>query len=158
MPVSTCTTRSDNRSLGVDFSITEDGRNVALRFEGSWERPATGIDTRMKYARLIEAFERRGGRVSYRTATLDDLEDLTEQGETVFAATGKGGLGTAFPLDEQRTVYDRPQRDLMLLLLRDSSRSGPSSSRRSRSCSIPRPVSCSGRRTCTSPTSRFTCS
>lgn len=107
----------DNRSLGVDFSITEDGESVALRFQGDWESPATAIDTRMKYARLIESFERRGGRVESRTATTDDLEELTERGETVFAATGKGGLGSIFPPDEERTVYDRPQRDLMLLLL-----------------------------------------
>lgn len=107
----------DNRSLGVDFSTTEDGQEVALRFVGDWESPATAIDTRMKYARLIESFERRGGRVEYRTATVDDLEELTERGETVFAATGKGGLGSIFPTDAERTVYDRPQRDLMLMLL-----------------------------------------
>ncbi|MBS1878297.1 MAG: hypothetical protein JST31_02170 [Actinobacteria bacterium] len=108
----------DNRSLGVDFSTTEDGSSVALRFQGDWEAPATAIDTRMKYALLIEAFERRGGKVLYQTASVEDLEELTERGESVFLATGKGGLGKGFTLDEERTVYDRPQRDLMLLLLK----------------------------------------
>src|SRR5580765_2164843 len=106
----------DHRMIGVDFSLTTDGQHVALHFQGDFEAPATAVDTRLKYARLLEAFARRGGSVVYRSATLADLEELTERGEAIFVATGKAGLADRFALDEQRTVYDRPQRQLMLVL------------------------------------------
>lgn len=107
---------TDNRSAGVDFALSLDGREVALGFRGDFEAPATAIDLRLKYALLLERFAARGGRVVHRAATVADLEELTARGEAVFVAAGKGELSRLFEVDEARTVYDRPQRRLMIAM------------------------------------------
>lgn len=108
---------TDNRSAGVDFALSLDGSEIAMAFLGDFEGPGgTAIDLRLKYALLLERFAARGGTVVQRAATVADLEELTERGETVFVAAGKGGLSSLFDLDESRTVYDAPQRRLAIAM------------------------------------------
>jgi hypothetical protein len=109
---------------GLKFAVSPDGENVALAFEARWDGQAAALDTRLKCCELLRRFEREGGDLRIATAAMDDVEELAESHRAVFMATGKGELRSLFALDEERTVYDRPQRELMLLLV-DRMRPGP---------------------------------
>jgi 2-polyprenyl-6-methoxyphenol hydroxylase-like FAD-dependent oxidoreductase len=111
---------------GIDFAMTMDGREPVLTFQGDFVgRSGGAIDSRLKNARLLERVIARGGNVEYRNAGLGDLEDHAGAGRTVFVAAGKGELGRIFALDEDRTVYDEPQRKLTLVLMRGMRPSRP---------------------------------
>ncbi|MER5432242.1 styrene monooxygenase/indole monooxygenase family protein [Streptomyces sp. NPDC002588] len=102
---------------GVDFALSADGRNVDLRFQGDFEGPALSLDTRLKCSTLLETFRRQGGEVHFGSVGEADLAELAEDGDPVFVATGRAGLSSLFDTDEARTVHDRPQRQLLLLLV-----------------------------------------
>lgn len=101
----------------LNFAVSPDGENVALSFLAAWDKDAAALDTRLKCCELLRRFERAGGDLRIATASMDDVEELAESHDAVFMATGKGELRSLFALDEERTVYDRPQRELMLLLV-----------------------------------------
>jgi 2-polyprenyl-6-methoxyphenol hydroxylase-like FAD-dependent oxidoreductase len=102
---------------GLNFAVSPDGEQVVLAFEARWDKDAAAIDTRLKCAELLRRFERAGGNAVTATAALADVEQLADEHRAVFLATGKGELRSLFALDEDRTVYDRPQRELLLLLV-----------------------------------------
>jgi hypothetical protein len=104
-------------SRGLNFAISPDGENVALAFAARWEQGAAALDTRLKCAELLRRFEQAGGELVISTAGIEEIEGLAETHRAVFMATGKGELRSLFALDEERTVYDRPQRELALLLV-----------------------------------------
>ncbi|MGH7292437.1 MAG: styrene monooxygenase/indole monooxygenase family protein, partial [Myxococcota bacterium] len=102
---------------GFSFAVSPDGQSPALAFEARWEKDAAAIDTRLKCCELLRRVELAGGNVVTATASLKDVEQLADAHRVVFMATGKGELRSLFALDEDRTVYDRPQRELLLLLV-----------------------------------------
>jgi 2-polyprenyl-6-methoxyphenol hydroxylase-like FAD-dependent oxidoreductase len=102
---------------GLNIAVSPDGENVALGFKAAWDGDAAALDTRLKCCELLRRFQRAGGDLRIGKASIDDVEELAEGHRAVFMATGKGELRSLFALDEERTVYDRPQRELMLLLL-----------------------------------------
>ncbi len=105
-----------HHTSGIEMRVSLDGKDVVSHFTSLYAEPMRAIDTRFKFALLTELFERRGGNVRYGNATIADLEELADQGP-VFVATGKGELGAAFQTDESRSMWDTPQRHLMLLLI-----------------------------------------
>jgi 2-polyprenyl-6-methoxyphenol hydroxylase-like FAD-dependent oxidoreductase len=102
---------------GFGFAVSPDGQTPALAFEARWDKDAAAIDTRLKCCELLRRVARAGAEVITATATLADVEQLADEHRAVFMATGKGELRSLFALDEDRTVYDRPQRELLLLLV-----------------------------------------
>lgn len=105
----------DNRAVGLTFTKTSDGATIEQHFSADFASPAFALDTRYKYATLLRGLEAAGATVEYRAADVADLEALTEAGEVVFVAAGKGSLSGIFEIDPDRTVYDRPQRNLMIV-------------------------------------------
>src|SRR6185503_7512122 len=63
---------------GIGFKLSPDGRELALDFSSYFVERMRAVDSRYKTALLLESFERRGGRVSYQSATLDDVEAYAE--------------------------------------------------------------------------------
>ncbi|MGW3472568.1 styrene monooxygenase/indole monooxygenase family protein [Saccharopolyspora sp. NPDC000995] len=109
---------TSNSACGVDFALSANGVDIDMHFQGDFEAPAIAVDTRLKCSRALETFIRRKGNVVYHSASVRDLEEWAEQGDAVFVATGRGALSGLFELDEARTVYEKPQRELLLLLVR----------------------------------------
>lgn len=78
------------------------------------DRPAQAIDQRVKFPALIELFAARGGEVVFEAAGVADLERYTQDSELVVVAAGKGEIARLFERDDERSVYDAPQRALAL--------------------------------------------
>lgn len=76
---------------------------------------AIGVDTRLKVDERLNEFVSRGGHFVVSAVTADSLDDVAARHDLTLVATGRGGLSGLFPVDESRTVYDAPQRTLLML-------------------------------------------
>ncbi|MDT5229732.1 MAG: hypothetical protein QOI39_232 [Mycobacterium sp.] len=93
----------DQREDALDFDVTYDGvRGV-------------GVDTRLKVDDRLGEFLTAGGRFVVTAITADSLDDVAAAHDLTLVATGRGGLSNLFAVDESRTVYDKPQRSLLML-------------------------------------------
>lgn len=99
----------------IDFCI--ELQNLLLSVEGGFEGPCRAIDHRLKLSTWMREFERRGGRLIVRAATVADLEELAAEHDAVFVATGKAALSSIFPRDEARSVFSEPARHLAAFTL-----------------------------------------
>jgi 2-polyprenyl-6-methoxyphenol hydroxylase-like FAD-dependent oxidoreductase len=92
-----------DRKDGLDFDVTYGG----IR--------AVGVDTRLKVDDRLNEFITRGGRFVISAISGDALDDVAAAHDLTLVATGRGGLSKLFAVDESRTVYDKPQRTLLML-------------------------------------------
>jgi 2-polyprenyl-6-methoxyphenol hydroxylase-like FAD-dependent oxidoreductase len=102
---------------GIHLDFCMQPGAIALQVEGRLPQPGQAIDQRLKFARWMTEFERRGGRLIFKAATLDDLEQLAASHDLVVVAAGKGEITALFPRDNARSVYTEPRRQLGLLTL-----------------------------------------
>ena len=99
----------------IDFCIER--RNLLLTVEGSFGGPCRAVDHRLKLSTWMREFERRGGRLLLRTATVADLDALAAEHDAVFVATGRAALSSIFPRDDARSVFSSPSRHLAAFTL-----------------------------------------
>jgi 2-polyprenyl-6-methoxyphenol hydroxylase-like FAD-dependent oxidoreductase len=112
-------TRERERQLGVnhwDDPHYDMGRlNVCVRgqrtiaFSGRMP-PAQAVDLRIYWARLLEDFASRGGRVVMHTVQIDELDDLASRHDLLVVASGRASLSTVFPRVAEHSPYTSPQR------------------------------------------------
>ncbi|GGC52954.1 cadherin repeat domain-containing protein [Hoyosella rhizosphaerae] len=88
-----------------------------LEFDPSFGYVAQAVDVRLRSADRIARFIERGGTFVVQDVTRDDLGEIAGRHDLTVVATGKGGLASFFPVDEERTVYDKPQRTLLFAAL-----------------------------------------
>ncbi|HUY20158.1 MAG TPA: styrene monooxygenase/indole monooxygenase family protein [Candidatus Binataceae bacterium] len=109
--------RETHWGAGIHLDFCLQPGAIALQVEAALPRPGQAIDQRLKFARWMEEFERRGGQLIFKGATLDDLEQLAASHDLVVVAAGKGEIAGLFPRDDTRSVYTAPRRQLGLLTL-----------------------------------------
>jgi len=88
-------------------------------FTAPFESPARSVDQRVKLPAMLAEVERLGGDLVIRSASVDDIEELAQDHDVVVVSTGREGLGSLFPLDEERSTYSSPQRVATLTYLRE---------------------------------------
>jgi flavin reductase (DIM6/NTAB) family NADH-FMN oxidoreductase RutF len=93
-----------------------DGSRAA--FHTALASPARSVDQRVRLPLLLEEIERLGGTLETRVASVDDLELLAADHDLVVVSTGRGGLGSLFPVDATRSPYTSAQRVAALTYLR----------------------------------------
>lgn len=103
---------------GIAFAVPGEDGAKAIDWSARLDRPARSVDQRLKLARWLEEFERRGGRLVVEEAGIDDLVGYAREHELTVVATGKGVLGGLFPRNAERSPYDTPQRALALTYVR----------------------------------------
>jgi 2-polyprenyl-6-methoxyphenol hydroxylase-like FAD-dependent oxidoreductase len=81
-----------------------------IAFTGDLHPAAIAVDMRMYYARLLEDFAVRGGRVVIGTLQAGDVERLAGQHDLMVLASGRGSLATMFPRLVAHSPYSTPQR------------------------------------------------
>ena len=65
----------------------------------------------------MQEFERRGGTLEIREATVRDLEDYAAASDLTIVAAGKGDIAKLFERDAEKSPFDKPQRALALTYL-----------------------------------------
>jgi hypothetical protein len=113
-------TRERERQLGVNHwdAPSHDMHRLSVRiqgprpiaFSGRLGRPAQAVDMRIYWARLLEDFSARGGRVVFRTFQADQLTPLALRHDLVVVASGRTSLSTIFPRVVEHSPYTSPQR------------------------------------------------
>ena len=100
------------------YSGDGDDRAQVLEFNPDFNYVTQAVDVRLRSDDRIGRFLERGGRLEVRSVDTEVLDEIAGEHDLTLVATGKGGLASLFGVDESRTVYDRPQRHLLQLVLK----------------------------------------
>ncbi|HEX2690150.1 MAG TPA: styrene monooxygenase/indole monooxygenase family protein [Kofleriaceae bacterium] len=111
------------RGLHLTFCPKRGNRLVTMTGRASTYFQA--VDLRLQSHRWMNDLEAAGGRVVVEKITLDRLDEIAAQNELVLVATGRGPFAELFPRNALRSVYDRPQRKLAMMLVTGASQEVP---------------------------------
>jgi 2-polyprenyl-6-methoxyphenol hydroxylase-like FAD-dependent oxidoreductase len=105
------------KALGVHltFCPTVDNRLVTMTSRAASH--AQAIDLRLQSHRWTKDLEAAGGRVVIGSVDPARLDEIAAQHELVLVAAGRGPLAEVFPRNAERSVYDRPQRKLAMVIV-----------------------------------------
>lgn len=103
----------------VNFAVpAPDGSgNKAVEWNGMLHRPAQSVDQRIKFPVWMQEFERRGGKLEIRDATVADLDGYAAASDLTIVAAGKDDISKLFERDAEKSPFDKPQRVLALTYL-----------------------------------------
>jgi hypothetical protein len=107
---------------GIEFNVLNpaDGSKVTSFAQrvgpqnGKADWVIDSIDQRVKMPAWIYRFEELGGKMLYETADLEALARYEVCSDLVLVASGKGEIGKLLARDDEKSVYDKPQRGLGL--------------------------------------------
>lgn len=80
------------------------------------EHSGYAVDVRLKAAARLRQLEAGGASVKVVDVDPEHLDSIARDSDLTFVATGRGGLGSLFERDADRSGYDSPQRRLGMLL------------------------------------------
>jgi Styrene monooxygenase A putative substrate binding domain len=86
----------------------------AIDWNGKLDKYAQSVDQRVKFPGWMKAFQERGGTLEIHDASLADLERYAGESDLVVVAAGKGEIAGMFQRDDEKSVFDKPQRALAL--------------------------------------------
>lgn len=97
---------------------TQPGRPEQLAFDAQFPGfVAVAVDTRLKADDRITSFLDIGGELRVEKVDPLRLDQIAGDYDLVLVATGRDGLSSLFPVDPDRTAYDRPQRQVFTVTL-----------------------------------------
>jgi hypothetical protein len=79
------------------------------------------IDVRLQSHRWMLDLEARGGKVVIESVTIPRLDEIAAAHDLTIVAAGKAELAQIFERDAARSVYDRPQRNLAMVITKGAS-------------------------------------
>ncbi|HJW23742.1 MAG TPA: styrene monooxygenase/indole monooxygenase family protein [Rhodocyclaceae bacterium] len=100
---------------GVHMRAGDGSGQTLVDWKSPMAAPGQSVDQRIKMPRWMEEFTRRGGRLEFAEAGLADLDRYGARSDLVIVASGKGEIGALFARDDERSVFDRPQRAIALV-------------------------------------------
>src|SRR4051812_31209957 len=120
---------SYERELGLNFwdDAAPPGEGVFLTFcptlhnplvtlLGRFRRPFQAVDVRLQSARWMEELEKRGGRGFIEQVSVERLDAIAAEHDLTVVATGRADLCRLFERDAARSVYDKAQRQLAMVI------------------------------------------
>ncbi|MGH9745316.1 MAG: styrene monooxygenase/indole monooxygenase family protein [Candidatus Acidiferrales bacterium] len=99
---------------GIAFAVPGPDGGHALFWEAKLDRPGQSVDQRVKFAGWTEEFAKRGGKVVFEDAGVNELENYAKSNDLVILAAGKGEVARLFETDKERSPYSTPMRALAL--------------------------------------------
>jgi 2-polyprenyl-6-methoxyphenol hydroxylase-like FAD-dependent oxidoreductase len=101
---------------GAHLTICPTPDNRLLTMAGRVAHPGMAIDLRLQCHRWMGDFEARGGQLIIEAVTPDRLDEIAAEHELTVVAAGKADLARLFERDDARSLHDRPQRHLAMLI------------------------------------------
>jgi flavin-dependent dehydrogenase len=92
---------------------------IAVYWRGKTSYPYQAIDQRLKFSRWIEEFVRLGGQLVVQTIRIKDLSRIAQQQDLTVITSGKGEISQLFLKDVTRSAFDKVQRILCCLYVKD---------------------------------------
>lgn len=106
---------------GAHLTFCPEPGNRLLTLAGRLEKPGLAIDVRLQSHRWMRDLEERGGKVVIESVTIPRLDEIAAAHDLTVVAAGKADLAGLFPRDAARSVYDKPQRNLAMLVTKGAS-------------------------------------
>lgn len=101
---------------GVYLTFCLKPLNPFLTLSGRFEKYAMAIDLRLQSHRWLIEFAARGGTLVFETVTLERLDEIAADHDLTVVASGRGAISQLFTRDAGRSVYDKPQRNLAMII------------------------------------------
>jgi hypothetical protein len=98
----------------LTFSPTKDNRLLTLA--GRLENYFLAIDLRLQSHRWMSDFAAKGGKIEIENVTVPRLDEIAAVHELTIVATGRADLANLFERDAARSVYDKAQRNLTMII------------------------------------------
>jgi 2-polyprenyl-6-methoxyphenol hydroxylase-like FAD-dependent oxidoreductase len=105
------------KGQGVYLAFCLQARNQLLTLAGRFSKPFIAVDLRLQCHRWMHAFEARGGQLAIESVTVERLDQISAEHDLTIVASGRAELSRLFERDPQRSVYDKPQRHLAMLIV-----------------------------------------
>ena len=113
------------RGRGMHVTFCPQRGNRLVTMVGRAESYFQAIDLRLQSHRWMNDLEAAGGQIIVEKVDLARLDAIAAQHELVLVATGRGPLAELFPRNAERSVYDKPQRKLAMLIVTGAPQSVP---------------------------------
>lgn len=101
-------------SISFTVPAPDGSGNKAIDWNGLLTKPAQSVDQRVKIPGWMAEFQKRGGTIEIKEASVADLERYARDSDLVVVASGKGDVGKLFERDAEKSPFDKPQRALAL--------------------------------------------
>lgn len=88
-----------------------------MRVSGNWGSLGSGIDMRMRVHRWMNDLKSRGGKLVIEAVTPERADEIAQASDVTLLAAGKADLGNLIPRNAERSVYDKPQRNLAMAVV-----------------------------------------
>lgn len=100
--------------LGLALMNPEKQGEKAFSWVGKLDGIGMAVDQRVKFPRWMAEFEKMGGKLIIENADVAYIDNLTKEHDLVLVAAGKGDIVRMFERDDEKCMYDKPQRALAL--------------------------------------------
>ena len=100
----------------LDFQPTQGAERLVMagRFESS---RGAAIDIRMRVHGWMTDFAADGGKIVLGAVSPEQMDSIAEESDLTLLAAGKGDISRVIPRDAERSVYDKPQRHLRMVIV-----------------------------------------
>ncbi len=104
------------KGRGVHLIFSPKDNNTLITLAGKLSSTYfQAVDLRLQSHRWMNDFEEEGGEIHIEKVDIDRLDSISKENDLTLVATGKGQLSELFPRDTKRSVYQKPQRKLVML-------------------------------------------
>jgi flavin-dependent dehydrogenase len=104
---------------GIAFSVPGPDGSRALFWEAKLDRYGQSVDQRVKFAGWLEEFAKRGGKVVYEDAGVQELEKYATAHDLLIVAAGKGEVARLFETNTGYSPFSTPMRALALTYVKN---------------------------------------
>ncbi|WP_342220261.1 styrene monooxygenase/indole monooxygenase family protein [Rickettsiella endosymbiont of Miltochrista miniata] len=92
---------------------------ITLYWQGRTSQSYQAIDQRLKFSHWMEEFVRLGGKLIIEKIGAKDLNRIAQTQDLTIVSSGKGEISQLFPIDETRSIFNKAQRVLCCLYVKD---------------------------------------
>jgi Styrene monooxygenase A putative substrate binding domain len=101
---------------GVHLTFSPNKGNRLLTLAGRLKDPFLAIDLRLQSHRWMNDLVAKGGKIEIANVTVARLDEIAAAHELTIVAAGRAELANLFQRDAARSVYDKPQRNLTMII------------------------------------------
>jgi len=113
------------KGSGVHLTFCPERGNRLVTMTSHATTYLQAIDLRLQSHRWMNDLEAAGGRVVVEKVDPARLDAIAAAHDLVLVATGRGPLAELFPRNAERSVYDKPQRKLAMMIVTGASQAVP---------------------------------
>jgi 2-polyprenyl-6-methoxyphenol hydroxylase-like FAD-dependent oxidoreductase len=103
---------------GCHMTMCPTKGNRMLTLAGRLNRPFLAIDLRLQSCHWMRELIKRGGRIEIESVNVARLDQIAAENDLTIVAAGRAELCKLFERDAERSVYDKPQRHLAMVLMK----------------------------------------